>query len=80
VGSLPFNRKLEYQGRLRKAAELAARIEPPVRKPMRAGDTKQWYFTCTLRIPDVPHKVRIVIIWQQANDSSPRIILVTNRM
>jgi DDE superfamily endonuclease len=80
VGSLKFNRKLEYQGRILKAAELAAAIEPALRKPMRQGDHQQWYFTCTLRIPDVKHKVRIVIIWHQRNDSSPRIILVTNRI
>jgi hypothetical protein len=80
VGSLKFNRKLEYKGPILKAAELAASIAPPVRKPMEEGGKQQWYFTCTLRIPDVTHKVRIVIIWHQRNDSSPRIILVTNRV
>jgi hypothetical protein len=80
VGSLKFNRKVEYQGRLLKASALAAGIDPSVRKPLREGDRQQWYFTCTLRIPDVQHKVRIVILWQQQHDSSPRIILVTNRV
>jgi DDE superfamily endonuclease len=80
VGSLKFNRKLESKGRILKASELAASIEPEVRKPMWEGDRQQWYFTCTLRIPDVRHKVRIVIIWHQRHDSSPRIILVTNRV
>ncbi len=79
VGSLKFNRKLEYQGRLVKADALAATIAPEVRKPLREGDRRQWYFTCTLRLPDVQHKVRIVIIWNQRDDTSPRIILVTNR-
>jgi hypothetical protein len=32
-----------------------------------------------LRIPDVQHKVRSVILWQQ-HDATPRIILVTNRV
>jgi len=80
VGSLKFNRKLQYQGRTLKASELAASIDPQVRKELRAGDKKQWYFTCTLRIPDVQHKVRIVILWQQQQDASARIILVTNRV
>jgi DDE superfamily endonuclease len=80
VGSLKFNRKLEYKGRLLKASELAATIEPRLRKPLRDGDKTQWYFTCTLRIPDVKHKVRIVILWQQQHDATPRIILVTNRV
>jgi hypothetical protein len=80
VGSLKFNRKLEYKGRIVKAAALAAQIEPSVRKELREGDRRQWYFTCTLRIPDVNHKVRLVILWQQQHDTAPRIILVTNRV
>jgi hypothetical protein len=80
VGSLKFNRKLEYKGGVVKASELAARIAPEVRKPLREGDRKQWYFTCTLRIPDVKHRVRIVILWQSQKDEQPRIILVTNRV
>ena len=80
VGSLKFNRKLEYKGRQVKAAELAKEIAPASRKPMQHGDRKQWYFTCALRIPDVNHKVRILIIWQKREDEQPRIILVTNRI
>jgi hypothetical protein len=80
VGSLKFNRKLEYKGRVVKASELAASIAPEVRKFMRAGQRRQWYFTCTLRIPDVQHKVRIVIIWENQGDEKARIILVTNRV
>jgi hypothetical protein len=80
VGSLKFNRKLEYQGRLVKATELAARITPQQRKPLREGDRQQWYFTCTLRIPDVKHKVRLVILWHKQQDEQARIILVTNRV
>ena len=77
---MKFNRKLQYRGREIKASALAATIAPAVRKPMQRGEEKQWYFTCTLRIPDVNHKVRIVIIWHQREDEQPRIILVTNRI
>jgi len=80
VGSLKFNRKLAYRGRIVKAAELAAQIAPAVRKPLREGDRQQWYFTCTLRLPDVHHKVRVVILWHERDDAAPRIILVTNRI
>jgi hypothetical protein len=80
VGSLKFNRKLEYRGRLLKAAELAGSIAPAIRKPLAVGDRKQWYFTCALRIPGVRHKVRILILWQQREDEQARIILVTNRV
>ncbi len=80
VGSLKFNRKLQYQNRTLKASELAAEIAPESRRPMQEGEKKQWYFTCTLRIPDVKHKVRIVILWASQEAASPKIILVTNRV
>jgi hypothetical protein len=80
VGSLKSNRKLEYKGGIVKASALAATIEPANRKLMQIGELKQWYFTCTLHIPDVKHKVRILIIWHKKHDSQPCIILVTNRI
>jgi DDE superfamily endonuclease len=80
VGSLKFNRKLAYRGRTVKASELAAQIGPELRKSLKEGDKQQWYFTCTLRIPDVQHKVRIVILWPSRTAEQPRIILVTNRV
>jgi len=80
VGSLKFNRKLDYRGRQLKASGLAQGIAPAARKPMQYGDRKQWYFTGTLRIPGVNHKVRLLIIWQNQADEHPRIILVTNRL
>jgi len=80
VGSLKFNRKLQYRGRTLKASELAAEIGPELRQPLREGDQQQWYFTGTLWIPDVQHKVRIVILWPDREATQPRIILVTNRL
>ena len=46
---------------------------------MRIGDRRQWYFTVTVRIPEVKHKVRIVILWRYRHDPEPVKILVTNR-
>jgi hypothetical protein len=46
---------------------------------MARGDKTQWYFSCTVRIPEVGHKVRLVIPWKSREDQQPRIILVTNR-
>jgi hypothetical protein len=80
VGSLKFNRKLEYRGRIIKAGDLAASIEPFQRRFVQTDERKQWYFTCTLWIPEVRHKVRILILWQNQDDPQPRIILVTNRL
>ncbi len=59
--------------------ELAASIPAADRKELRIGDRRQWYFTVTLRIPDVKHKVRIVVLWRYRHDPEPVKILVTNR-
>ena len=80
VGDLKSNRKLEWKGKIIKANDLAASIPGSDRKEMRLGDKRQWYFTVTVRIPDVHHKVRIVIIWRYRNDDQPCKILVTNRI
>jgi hypothetical protein len=80
VGDLKTNRKLEWQGRIIKASDLAASIPPADRKALRIGDLRQWYFTVTVRIPEVKHKVRIVILWRYRNDDPPCKILVTNRI
>ena len=80
VGSLKFNRKLVYRGRIVKASELASQIGVELRKLLREGDKQQWYFSCTVRIPEVGHKVRIVMLWPSREAAQPRIILVTNRV
>ena len=80
VGDLKFNRKLDYKGRSIKANELAALIPPEERQELRRGDERQWYFTCTLHIPNINHKIRIVILWNQRRDAEPCKILVTNRI
>lgn len=80
VGSLKFNRKLVYRGRIVKASELASQIGVELRKSLREGDKQQWYFSCTVRIPEVGHKVRIVMLWPSREAAQPRIILVTNRV
>jgi hypothetical protein len=80
VGDLKFNRKLLWKGREIKAEQLAAEIQPEDRKEVRTGDRRQWYFTTTVRIPGVNHKVRILILWRYRNDEEPCKILVTNRI
>ena len=80
VGDLKSNRRLEWKGQIIKACDLAASISASDRKEMRIGDKRQWYFTVTVRIPDVNHKVRIVILWRYRNDDQPCKILVTNRI
>ena len=80
VGDLKMNRKIWYRGKEIKAEELASTIAPEVRKEIRRGDKRQWYFTCTIHIPNVNHKVRILILWNHRRDASPCKILITNRV
>ena len=80
VGDLKSNRKLEWKGKIIKANDLATSIPANDRKEMRIGDKRQWYFTVTVRIPEVNHKVRIVLLWRYRSDDQPCKILVTNRI
>ena len=80
VGDLKFNRKVEWKGGVIRIDEVAAQIDPDLRKPFRRGRDQQWYFTATLHIPGVNHKVRVVIIWNKKRDKEPCKILVTNRV
>jgi len=80
VGDLKFNRKVEWKGGVIRIDAVAAQIDPDVRKPFRRGRDQQWYFTATLHIPDVNHKVRVVILWDKKRDKEPCKILVTNRV
>jgi hypothetical protein len=80
VGDLKFNRKVVWKGQTLKVSELAAQIPVDDRKELRRGERRQWYFTVTVRIPDVHHKVRIVILWNHKQDGEARKILVTNRI
>jgi len=79
VGDLKFNRKIIFRGQLLKAEEVAAQIRSEDRKPVDIGDDRQWYFTKSIRIPDVNHPVRIVILWKRHNNSQASKILVSNK-
>jgi hypothetical protein len=80
VGDLKTNRKIWYRNREIRADELAASIDSETRKEIRRGDSRQWYFTCTVRIPGVHHKVRILILWHHRRDKKPCKILVSHRI
>lgn len=80
VGDLKFNRKVEWKGSVIRIDEVAAQIAPDLRKAFHRGRHQQWYFTVTLHIPGVNHKLRVVIIWDKKRDQEPCKILVTNRV
>jgi len=80
VGDLKTNRKLWYRGKEWNVEAFAASIKPCDRKEIRRGDKRQWYYTCTVRMPKVNHKVRIILIWNNRRDRTLRKVLVTNRL
>jgi hypothetical protein len=79
VGDLKTNRKLEVRGKSIRVDEFAATIAREGRKESRHGDDRQWYFTTTVRLPQVKHPVRIVLIWHNRRDKTLAKVLVTNR-
>lgn len=79
VGDLKFNRKVWFRGVEQRADEMAAQIGPELRKKITIGARTPWYFTCSLWLPQVNHKVRIVILWDHWNGKEPVKILITNQ-
>jgi hypothetical protein len=49
------------------------------KQELRRGDERQWYYTTTVRLPQVDHPVRIMIIWRNRRDEQPAKMLVSNR-
>lgn len=79
VGDLKFNRNIIFQGQKIKAETLAQEIAATDRKPVVVDGKKQWYFTKSIRIPNVDHRVRLVILWRRRNGKQPSKMLVCNR-
>jgi hypothetical protein len=79
VGDLKTNRKLEVRGKSLRADEFAASIPREQRRELRRGDERQWYYSATVRLPQVKHPVRIVLLWRNRRDPAPAKVLVTNR-
>ena len=80
VGVLKSNRKVTFQGRVMTTAQVAANIPPEDRKRVCIGERKQWYFTRTLRLPKLEHRVRLVILWDRKNGKEAVEFLLTNRV
>lgn len=79
VGDLKTNRKIIFAGKEIKAQELAKTIEPETKKLINIGAHRQYFFTKSVRIPGVDHKVRILILWKHKKDTEAKKILVCNQ-
>jgi len=80
VGDLKFNRLLTFKGVQQQASVFAKTIPPGDRKPVTVDGKKQWYLSVCVKMPNIDHKVRVVILWKHKNDAEPRKILVTNKI
>jgi len=80
VGDLKLNRKVVYTGQEQKLQEVARQIPWEAKKPIRVGNTRYWYFSKQMRIPDVGHPVRVVLFWRARDDHEASKALVSNRL
>jgi ribosomal protein S16 len=81
VGDLKFNRKVVWNGREMSADEMAASIPFEDRKLVETADGKeQWYFSRSIRIPKLDHKVKVVILWKGQREATASKILITNQL
>ncbi|MDR1385847.1 MAG: hypothetical protein LBJ67_18640 [Planctomycetaceae bacterium] len=78
VGDVKFNRTINFKGRKITVEEFAKTIPAEDRTKMTTENGIQWYLAVNVTIPNVMHKVRIVILWKHKNDAEPRQILVSN--
>jgi hypothetical protein len=78
-GDLKCNRKVWLRGTELRAEELAAQIPPAPRKKVTLGERTQWYVTKKIWLPEYPHAVRIVLLWEHGKGKEPVKILLTNQ-
>ena len=79
VGDLKANRVIVVSGQELVLSAWVKTLTPPLRTKFTVGGHTQWYFTKSVRLPNVTHPVRLLILWQSADAKEPRKILVTNR-
>ena len=80
AGDLKFNRKVVWEGREMTADEMAASIPFESRKPLELDGKKQWYFSRSIRVPRLDHKVKVVILWKSQHEAIASKILITNQL
>ena len=80
VGDLKFNRKVVWSGREMSADDMAASIPFEDRKPVETDGKKQWYFSRSIRIPRLDHKVKVVILWKSQREAAASKIIITNQL
>jgi hypothetical protein len=80
VGALTRNRQVVYGGQEQKLQDGARQIPWAAQQPIRGGTRQYWSFSKQMRMPDVGHAVRIVLLWRERDDQDARKALVSNRL
>lgn len=79
IGDLKANRVIVVSGKQTSVTEWVKTLTPLVRTKFTVGGHTQWYFTKSVRLPNVNHPVRILVLWSEAEAATPRKILISNR-
>jgi hypothetical protein len=80
VGDLKRNRKVVYEGREQSLQAVAKQMSWQAKKPVRMGSRRYWYVRKQMRIPAVTHPVRMVVFWQERDDTEASKALVRHRL
>jgi DDE superfamily endonuclease len=79
IGDLKANRVIVVSGKQSSVTEWVKTLTPLLRTKFTVGGHTQWYFTKSIRLPNVNHPVRILVLWSEADAAMPRKILISNR-
>jgi hypothetical protein len=80
VVRLKSNRIVTFHGQSQQASALVASILPDDKKSfVNPHGKKQWYFTVTVKVSEVDHHCRIVLLWDKKFDKEAKLILITNK-
>ena len=80
VGDLKLHRKVVYAGREQKLQDVAQQLPWEAKKAVRMGNRRYGYCRKQMRIPDVEHPVRVVLVWRERDEQKARKALVSNRL
>jgi hypothetical protein len=80
VGDLKLNRTVVSMGHAPKLPDVARQIPWEAKQPVRMGTTRYGYCSKQMRLPDVPHPVRILLFWRERDDQEARKALGRNRL
>ena len=80
VGDVKLNWKVVSTGQEQKLQDMARQMPWEAKKPIRMGKTRYWYCRKQMRIPDLTHPVRIVLLWRERGDQEASKALVSNRL